>query len=107
MVFLMSSINWKYRPLRCWLSISFYKEKQVNEILISEKKKEKRNDMRKGNVVNRCHRFFYFNVICRTSINFCVLMAAIQDSASVFGLIIAVFFSIHIKPFSRLNVACL
>ena len=49
-----------------------------------------------GNVVNWCHRFFCFNVTFPTAINFCVLMAAIPDSASVFGHTIAVFFfSIH------------
>ena len=46
----------------------------------------------KGNVVNRYHRFFCFNVTFPTSIKFCVLMVEIPDSASVFGLIIAVFF---------------
>jgi len=37
----------------------------------------------------------------------CVLMEAIPDSASVFGLIIAVFFLYIRKPFRWLNVACL
>ena len=36
--------------------------------------------------------FFCFNVTFPTAINFCVLMAAIPDSASVFGHTIAVFF---------------
>ena len=35
--------------------------------------------------------FFSFNVIFPKAIKFCVLMAAIPDSASVFGDIIAVF----------------
>ena len=65
------------------------------------KKKEKKKEMTcvtaggrfgKGNVVNRCHGFFCFNVIFPTSINFWVLMVAIPDSASAFGLIIGVFF---------------
>ena len=60
----------------------------------------------KGNV-NLCHRFFCCNVIFPTAINFCVLMEAIPDSTSVFGLIIAVFFHKLKKPFSRLNVGCL
>ena len=45
----------------------------------------------KGNVVNRCHRFFCFNIIFPTTIKFWVLMVAIPDSASIFELIIALF----------------
>ena len=48
--------------------------------------------------------FFSLNVICPTSINFCVLMAAIPYTASIFGLIIAVFFFTLKKPFNLLNV---
>ena len=58
------------------------------------------------NVVNRCHRFFCFIVIFPTSINFCVLMVGIPNSASVFRLSIAVFFLYIRKSFSCLNVAC-
>ena len=43
-----------------------------------------------GDVVNRCHGFFCFDVVFPTSINICVLMAAILGSAAFFGLIFAV-----------------
>ena len=49
--------------------------------------------------------FFYFNVTFPTAINFCVLMAAIPDSASVFAH--TIFFFYTLQPFSRLNVGSL
>ena len=58
---------------------------------MKKKEKEKKGGtFDKGNIVNLCHGFFCFNVIFPTSINFVFLVA---DSASVFELIITVFFS--------------
>jgi len=60
----------------------------------------------KGNGVNTRHIYIPFSVIFPTSINFCVSMVAIPDSASVFSLSIAVFLLYIRKSFSRLNVGC-
>ena len=69
----------------------------MNNYLVERKnRRKKRNDMHNNRrnfwSTDVMDFFFCFKVIFPTTINFCVLVAAIRDSASVFINIIAVSF---------------